>query len=442
MNSEQPLIKFNPKLPKLSKNEKQVLKILVEAAELIAPIYLEQENQVIQMSNFFHNRANKGQVERAIKKDPQILSPYTTVEKINGKLVSTPYHIKYANLLKPIIDKLNEASQITENKNFSKFLKLQAKALLEGTYEEAIAVWLKMKPYILDIAIGPVEHHDDRLFHAKASYQAWVGVVNSEKTKKLTFYKDIVLSARREALLPDEHVENYHEVRGKVDNVILFSGHMARTKFVGVNLPMNVKLVEKYGSEVTLFNEVNDLRLKEQILPTFNKIFSKAFRGGFSKEDLRVGNISYISLHELAHNDLYYKNAAKNLQDLLSPIYELCANVLGLRMAGSLLLKDVITNKQLESMIVAFICRSFYLIERGKQSKSWVNYGTSGAIFINFMLQSGALKQLKGLAIPNFTKIFLSLPDLFSALEFLLSSGTRKNAEDFIKRYGQLKNLP
>ncbi|MBI4038697.1 hypothetical protein HY384_01945 [Candidatus Daviesbacteria bacterium] len=425
---EKPLIKFNPKLPKLSKNEQSVLKLLVEAAELIAPIYQQQEKQI-------QVKVNKKELEIAAKRNPNLLSPYTIIEKSNGKLVAIPYHIKYAKLLKPVVDKLIEASNFTENKNFANLLKIQAKALLEGTQEDAIATWLKTKPYILDISIGPVEHHDDRLFHAKASYQAWVGVLDLEATKRVEYYKQIVLSGRRKDLLPGR-LENYHEVRTRVDNVVIFSGHMARTKFVGVNLPMNPKLVEKYGSEITLFTQVNDLRSKEQIWPIFNKNFSFALRQGFNFEDLRRGNFDYVTLHELAHNDLYYKNAAKNLGDLLSPIYELSANVLGLRMAGTLLLKDIIKDKQLESMIIAFICRSFYLIEKGKRSKSWINYGTGGVIFINFMLQSGALKQFKELIIPNFTKIFLSLPDLSYALEFLLSSGTRNDAKAFIKKYG------
>src|SRR3989338_2777732 len=184
---------------------------------------------------------------------------------------------------------------------------------------------------------------------------------------------------------------------------------MARTKFVGVNMPMNLNWVEKYGSEVTLFNQVNNLRLKEQILPTFSKIFSSEFREGFSSKDLRIGNMSYVALHEFAHNDLYYKNAAKNLQDLLSPIYELAATVLGFRMAGSLLLKDVITNKQLESMIVAFICRNFYLANKIKEDKSWMSYALGGIIFNNFMIKSGAIIQSKGLTVPNFLKIFVSI---------------------------------
>ncbi|MBI3103960.1 hypothetical protein HYZ05_03385 [Candidatus Daviesbacteria bacterium] len=429
MKNNLPLILFNPKLPKLSKNEKAVLKLLVEAGKLIAPLYLVQEKQINQ-------GISKEKIEKAAKKDPDILSPYTVLESTDGKIISVPYHIKYAKFLKPIAEKLETASKLTENKQFARFLKLQAKALLDGSYEDAIVAWLKMKPYILDISIGPVEHFDDRLFFAKASYQSWIGVVNTEKTKRFNYYKQIILSTRREALVPDQRLENPNRVKVKIDDVIIFSGHMARTKFVGVNMPMNLSFVEKYGSEITLFPLVNELRINEQILPAFNKIFSVVFRKGFSKADLRKGNISYIALHELAHNYLYYKNAAKNLQDLLSPIYELCATILGLRMAGSLLLKDIITNKELEQMVVAFICRGFYLIEQSKETKSWVNYATGGAIFVNYMIKSGALKQYQGLAIPNFTKIFVSLHDLSYELEYLLSSGTRKEAAIFIKKYG------
>ena len=436
IKSDYPLIEFNPKLPKLTQYQRQVLKLLIEAGKLIAPIYLEQEKQLEKDGNFYPKGVSKKEVAEAAKKNPQILSPYTVVEKVNGKLIAIPYHIKYADLLKPIADKLNQASDITENKDFAKFLKLKAKALLDGTYEDPVAFWFKMKPYILDITIGPFEHHDDRLFFAKAPYQCWVGVINLGKTKKLNYYKDIVLSVRRKAIFPDERFENYKEVRAKIDDAVLLSGHIARTKFVGINMPMNFDWVEKYGSEVTLFNQINNLRMKEQILPMFNKIFVPAFKKGFSEEDLKIGSISYVALHEFAHNDLYYKNSAKNLQDLFPPIYELAATVLGLRMAGSLLLKDVIISKQLESMIVAFICRNFYLKEKSKQDKSWVNYALGGVIFNNFMIKNGSLKQSEGLTIPNFMKIFISIQDLSYALEFLLSSGTRKNTEAFIKKYG------
>lgn len=432
------VIKFNPKLPKLTKTQQQVLDLLIEAGELLAPIYIEQEKQLLKDGNFYPKGVSPKELEKASKKDPAILSPYTVVEKVNGTIVAIPYHVKYAQYLKPVADKLDEAGKLTENKEFGKFLKLKAKALLDGNYHEPVEAWFKMKPYILDITIGPFEHNDDRLFFDKAPYQCWVGVIDPERTKLLTYYKNIVLSVRRNAILPDERFENFKDVRAKVDDVVLFSGHMARTKFVGINMPVNIDWVEKYGSAVTIFNQVNDLRIKEQILPSFNKIFAPIFKKQFSTEDLRTGSINYVALHEFAHNDLYYKNAAKNLGDLLSPIYELAATVLGLKMAGSLLLKDIITSKQLESMIIAFICRNFALSEKIKNDKSWTNYALGGIIFNNFMKESGAVIQSKGLTVPNFMKIFVSIQELFTALEFLLSSGTRKNAEDFIKRYGSL----
>lgn len=434
LNAE-PLLEFNPKLPRLSKSESKVLKLLVEAGKLIVPIYLEQEKQA-------QVKIDAKEIEEAAKKDPAILSPYTAIEKVDGKFVAIPYHVQYAEFVKPIAAKLEKAASITDNIEFGKALKLQAKALLDGTYEQATIAWLKIKPYVLDISIGPVEHFDDEVFFAKAAYQAWVGVVNEEGTKRLDFYKKIILSARRKALIPGKRLDNYEKVKAKIIDVIVFSGLMARTKFVGINLPMNLNIVEKYGSEVTIFNQVNDLRLKEQIIPTFNKIFSPAFRKGFSSADLRRGSRSYVALHELAHNYLYYKNSPKNLQDLLPCIYELTATLLGMRIAGSLLLQDIITSKQLESMIVAFICRSFDLIEKNRNNKSMINYALGGAIFINFMLESGALKQKEGMAMPNFMKIFVSLQELSYILERLLSSGTRKDAEAFIREYGDINKIP
>lgn len=393
------------------------------------PIYLEQEKLA-------DSGINRKEIEEAAKKDPSFLSPYTVIEKVDGKLVAIPYHENYKELLKPIAEKLEEASRHTDNKEFGRALKIQAKALLIGSYDEATIAWLKMKPYILDISIGPVEHFDDEVFFGKTAYQAWVGVMDKEGTERLNNYKSIILSAKKVSV-PTERVDNYDKVKAKVLDVTIFSGLLAKTKFVGVNLPSNISIVEKIGSEVTLFNQSNNLRMKEQIMPTFEKIFHREFRQGFGFEDLRRGNLRYIAMHELSHSYLYYRHAEENLQDLFMPIYELAATVLGFRLAGTLLLKDRINNKQLEAMIVAFLCRNFYLAGQNQINKLMANYTLGGTIFINFLLESDALKELKGIAIPNFMKVFIALHDLFRILEQLLASGTRQEAAAFVKRYGK-----
>lgn len=426
--SNQPLIEFKPKLPKLSKNEKVVLKLLVDAGKLIAPLYLEQEKQA-------EHGVSREEMEKASKQDPAILSPYTVVEKKNGKITTMPYHIKYAKFLQPIAKKLIEAGDLSENKQFGDFLKLQANALLEGKYEEAIIAGLRLSPYILDASIVPIEHLDDNLFYGKASYSAWVGVLEKEGTDRFNNYKSIILSARRKALIPGERIENNDNVKGKVIDVVLLSGLMARTKFVGVSLPMNLNMVEKYGSEITIFNQSNDLRMKERIIPIFDKIFPKAFREEYSSEDLRRGYLRTIAMHELAHGFLRYKNSESNLQEFFLIIDELAATVLGLRMAGSLFLKDRITGKQLESMIVTFLCRGFYTFENKEDNKSPFSYTVGNSIFINYLFKSGALKKSGNTIILNFMKVFLSLHDLSEILERLLASGSHQDAKSFIKKY-------
>lgn len=424
---DEPIIEFRPKLPKLSLNERKVLELLVQACRLIVPIYLEQEKQA-------KVKIDREEIERAAKTNPSLLSRYTVIEKINGKLVAIPYHIKYTKLLAPIVKKLYEAAKITDSNQFGKALRTQAKALLTGSYDEATIAWLRTKPYILDISIGPLHHFDDQLLFSKASYHAWMGVVEQEGTDRLNNYKSVILSARRRVITPGERIEAA-KIRAKVLDVLLFSGLMARTKFVGLNLPINIGIVEKYGAQVTLFNQPNDLRIKEQISPTFKKIFSRGFKQGFDPEDLRRGYLRITAIHELAHSYLYYKNSMQNLQDLFPTISELAATILGLRLSGTLLLKERITNKQLESMVVTFICRSIYLMEGKKQSKFLLNYAIGGTIFINFMLESGALQQFDHSISVNFTKIFVSINDLLHILEKLLARGTRKDTESFIHKY-------
>lgn len=442
MYKSEPLIEFNPKLLKLTQNQKKVLILLVEAGKLVVPLYKLQENHKLPGANFYPSDATKEEIKEAAEKDVQILSPYTIVERKEGKLVAIPYHKKYATFLKPIASKLLEAADETDNDNFKQSLKIQARALTEGIYEEAFIKWMKMGPFKLNISVGPNDYFDDELFSVKTSYQAWVGVLDQAETKEFAAYKHLILSTRRRSLILSSRIDSDEKnVRVKVMDTVLFSGLMARTAFVGLNHPTNLDFVKRSGSEIVLFKQANDLRMKEQILPIFNGFFSKEFKESFKQEDLREGSLNYIALHELAHNYLHYKDAAKRLQDLLPSIEELAATVLGIRVAGSLLLKDLVTTKGLESMIVAYLCRSMFLVEQLRKNKTMFNYTVGGTIFINFMLESGALKQYKGLAMPNFTKIFVSIHDLSLILERLLSFGIRKDAEFFIKRYGQVEKI-
>jgi hypothetical protein len=436
--TDRPLVLFKPKLPKLSKSESKVLDLLVEAGKLIVPLYEQQENHKTLGANFYPSRVSKKEIERAAEKDPKILDPYTVVEKRGGKLVTIPYHEKYAQLLKPIADKLIQAAKITDNKEFSKRLSLQAKSLLDGSYNEASKSWMSMKHYILDIVIGPIERYDDKLFFVKTSYQCWVGVLNKEETNKITEFQKIILSSRRKTLMPTEQVSFFDKVQSRVDATVLFSGLIARFRFTGTNLPNDVLLMERYGSEITLFEDSLNYWFSRRHLPIFKSVFEKQFQQSYNEEELRKGSLYNIVLHELAHTFMRYRDSEKRLGNLFPAIDEIGASVMGIKVCGSLLIKDVISQKDLEHIMVMFIVRLFDWLNDLEKDPSMIHYIKGNAVALNFLISSGALKLAGGISWPNFTKMFVAIDELASVLDRILSMGSQKDAERFIETYGSL----
>ena len=441
MESKQALLIFDTKTSFLTQNEHKVLSLLLDAGKLLVSLYAKQENHEYPGANFYPSDISKEEIEKAAKNDPELLSPYSVVEKIDGKLVATPYHIKYKSFLDPIVAKLIEASKVCTDKEFAKYLHLQGKALAEGSYQEAEIYWLKMKPYIIDFNIGPIERYDDKLFFVKTSYQSWVALRAETPTKKAKEFRDVILNAKKQAAISSEQVDFYDNVRIKVDDLILFSGLIARTVFLGVNLPNDTKLMEKYGSEITIFRQSNEYRVKHEVLPAFKKIFSSSFKKIFTAEDIEDGTLYSTILHELGHVYLRYRDSEKRLQDLFPIIDELAAYIMGIKVGGYLLLKDVTTPKQLESIMVAYLARSFGMALFESDNKSKFHYMKGGVIFINYLFENGAISEKGGISWPNFTKMFFSLGELASILDKLLSSGTRKDAEEFINKYGDIKRL-
>lgn len=439
---DQAIIEFNPKLPLLSKNEAEVLKLLLEAGRLIVPLYKKQENMQQLGANFYPHNISREEVEKASKNDSEITSPYTVLERINGQLVAIPYHVKYKQFLQPIAQKLTQAVRVCTNKVFAKYLSLLTKALLDGTYQEAEVYWLKMNPsYVIDFVLGPIERYDDKLFFIKTSYQCWVGIRDETSTKKAEQFRNVILNAKKQSAISSEQIDIYDNVRIQVDDLILFSGLIAKTVFLGVNLPNNPVFMEKYGTEITIFKQANEYRVKHEVVPAFKKIFSKAFKKIFDSEDIERGTYYSTILHELGHVYLRYKDAEKRLQDLFPVIDELAAYVMGIKVGGYLLLKDVTTIKQLESIMVAYLARSFEMALYEGENSSKYHYMLGGAIFINYLLENGAILEKGGISWPNFAKMFFSLSELAIILDKILATGTKKDAEVLIKRYGDLKKL-
>ena len=428
--------KFKIDTKELSQKEKVLFKKLISAAELIAPLYLKQKNNKHPGANFYPYDATKEEIERAARKNPAILSSYTFVERDKaGKLIAIPYHLKFKKELKPISEFLEEAADLSEDKNFSLYLRSRAKSLLDDNYEKSEIIWLKTNSFKFGFIIGPIERYLDRLFFKKCAYQSWIGFLDEEKTKEAEKIKNAILTGRRKILSGSEKAE-ISKLGIRVDRTAIFSGLIADFMFTGTNLPNDVKLMEKYGSKLTIFESSLESKFKGDHLPIFKAVFDKKFQKSYSEEDLYKGSLRCILLHEISHSLIRYRDAEERLKDLFPVFDELYAYILGIKNCGNLFLKGVMNQKELEAILIMHICRNFTWWLDSIKNPDVKHYAIGAVIAQNFFLKEGAMREKGGISWPNFTKLFICINELSRLLEYYLAVGSYEEAKEFIGEYG------
>ena len=427
--------KFKINLNGLSKKEKLCFEKLISAAEMLAPLYLKQRNNKYPGANFYPHDVTKEEIEKAAKKTPAILDSYTFVERDKfGKLRAVPFHIKFNKELKPIAKFLNEAAKLSENKNFSLYIRNRAKSLLNGNYEKSEIIWLKTEPFKFGFVIGPIERYLDKLFFKKCAYQAWAGIIDAEKTRDMERLKKMVLVSRKK-ILPGSEKADVSKLSVQVDKTAIFSGLIADFMFTGTNLPNDVNLMEKYGSNLTIFETSLDEKFQNEHFPIFKSIFAKNFQKSYSESELYLGSLRCILLHEISHSLIRYRNAEERLKNLFPIFDELYAYILGIKSCGTLLLKSAMSQKELEAILIMHICRNFTWWLDSIKNPDVMHYTIGAAIAQNFYLKEGAIKKTKGISWPDFTKLYICIDELSRLLEYYLALGNYDDAKEFVEEY-------
>jgi len=433
--------KFNSDISDLSSKERLLVDKLVLAGELIAPLYLKQKNSKYLGANFYPPDAAKKEIEEAAKKNPAILDPYTIVERDKtGKLIAIPYHLKFKEELKKVSQVLIEAVKLSDDKNFSNYLKTLAHSLLNGDYKKGEIAWLKTASSKFGFVIGPIEAYLDKLFHKKTAYESIVGILDEKRTKEAKGIKETILVSSKKTLLPAKRV-SVPQLNIRVEKTILFCGLMAEFGPTGGTLPNDLSLIEKYGSILTIFEDSLKERFRKDHLPIFRTIFDKNFQKRYSEEELYEASFRCILVHEIGHNLIYYQGAQERLQNLYPFLNELYAYILGIERCQTLCLKDVFSSKELEMILIMHICRNFtWWFDFLKLSE--VSSHAIGSILMqNFFLKEKAIEidKKRNILKIDFSRAYLCINECCRLLEYYLSLGSYKEAQEFINTYGQPK---
>lgn len=426
--------RVNPEnLLHLTANEKQMLPILIRAAKIVDKIYLLQENHISNGANFYPRDAIKSEITEAAQKNPLIFSPFTIVKRDKkAGLVAITYHEEYKKYLLEISDLLEKAAKISKNKLFKHYLNTVATSLLNGKYFDADKAWLATRGNNIDIVIGPYERYLDKLFFIKRAYQAEVSVIDKERSQKAMIFRDILYTT---------FGQNVHRVIPpsttdvQVRESFIFSGFLGKVLFTQQHFPTDSDAMQKYGSRILGYKSCVDYKFEKLIYPIFRGVFDKNFRDGYSKELLQTGNYYSILLYGLVQNLHRYKGSRTRLRELF-PVYDEASSVASsIQHSKHLLLKGVLTQKELEAIMICQICWFFSEWIISKRTNVRGDYLKGDTLVFNFLIREGALQEKDGISWPNFAKMFFELENLSTIFSKFLEEGSYMEGQEFLSKY-------
>jgi len=396
-------------------------------------------------ANFYPPDMTREELETAAAADPelgeQLRSLYTVVRRdAEGNLTTVPYSEAYAEQYQRAAEKLRAAAELAEDPGLATYLELRAAALLADDYLESDMAWMDMKSNTLDIVIGPIETYEDQLFGAKAGNEAFVLIKDKEWSDRLSKYAAMLPALQDGLPVPEEYKQEEPGTGSDLNayDVVYYAGDCnAGSKTIAINLPNDERVQAAKGAR--------RLQLKNAMRAKFDKILVPIV-GVLIAEDQRRhvtfdAFFSNTMFHEVAHglglnNTITGKGTVREaLQDHTGRIEEGKADVLGLYIVTTLHGQGELGDAELMDNYVTFLAGIFRAVRFGSASA----HGVANLIRFNFFKEMGAFSrdEATGTYRADFAKMQEAINALSQRLLRLQGDGDYEAVGAFIEQYGR-----
>ena len=418
-------------LSKLTEKEKQMLPLLIEAADQMEAIYwqtaygdkeqlfegitdsalikylsinygpwdrldanrpfLETAGPKPLGANFYPQDMTKSEFEAL--QDPRKTDWYSIVRRDEkGALKVIPYHEAYPEQIRKAASLLKQAAQLAEDEGLRNYLTLRSEALLTDDYLKSDLAWMDTKDNTLDIVIGPIETYEDALFGYKASHSGQILVKDKDWSKKLSLYAQYLPKLQENLPVPAAYKKEKANANPDMNayDVIYYAGDCnAGSKNIAINLPNDPRVHAAKGSR--------KLQLKNSMQAKFDKMVVPIARLVIDPEQQKHIRFDAFfentMFHEVAHG-LGVKYTLQGNQDVrgalkdnYTSIEEGKADILGLFCITKLAEWGVIQNKDLMDNYVTFIAGIFRSCRFGAASA----HGKANMMQFAHFIESGAI---------------------------------------------------
>ena len=394
-------------------------------------------------AGFYPEDMTKEELDRWIAEHPAEAAALTCLVTVvrRGDIgpVAIPYSQAYRDLLEPAAEELRAAAEATGNASLKQFLHLRADAFLSDDYYESDLAWMDLDSP-LEVVIGPYETYEDGLYGYKASFEAFLCVVQPADSERLAVYKQELPFLERNLPIPDEH-KNLHRGTASpirvADEVFTAGDARAGVQTLAFNLPNDERVREAKGSKKVLLKNMIQAKYDAILAPIAGRVLTASEAGELAFPSY----FHFILFHELAHGlgpgritvDGRQTEVRLELKDLYSAFEEGKADVVGVYNLYALADRGVVPVEVVEHLPWTYLAGLFRAARFGTTEA----HGLGVVMQANYLLSKGAIEATpEGRFRPHVDRFRAAIRDLAHDLLMVEARGSYDDARAFADRYG------
>jgi hypothetical protein len=390
-------------------------------------------------ANFYPTDMTKAEFEAANLPDKTSLYTFLRRDE-QGNLIAVPYREQFKEQVHKATTLLRQAAALAEDAGLKKYLELRAEALLTDDYQPSDFAWMDMKTNRLDVVIGPIETYEDQLFGYKAAHEAYILVKDMDWSNRLAKYASVLPELQRGLPVPNAYKAEKPGADADLNayDVVYYAGDCnAGSKTIAINLPNDEDVQLKKGTRRLQLK--NAMRAKyDKIMVPINEILIAEEQRQHVTFDAFFANTMF---HEVAHG-LGIKNLVKRkgtvreaLKEHAAALEEGKADILGLYMIKQLHEKGELEG-DLKDYYTTFMAGIFRSVRFGASSA----HGKANMIRFNFFQEKGAFERLdNGTYRVNFDKLEAAMTELSRLILTLQGDGDYAGVAKLVAEKGAIR---
>jgi len=372
-----------------------------------------------------------------------LTSPYTVVKRDGDRLVAIPYSVEYRQWLEPAARLLEKAAARTSNASLKRFLMLRAQAFRTNDYYESEMAWMDVSGTPIEVVIGPYEVYSDNIYAQKTAFESYVTIADPRQSAALVRYKALLPDMERNLPVPDK----YKNANRPFSSPILVTeevhaGGEARPgiQTIAFNLPNDERVRAAKGAKKVILANVLGAKYERIVAPLAGLVFVPEQARQVTKQYMTQETL----FHELSHSlgpgilNLNGRQTTVNaeLKDQYSAIEESKADVMGAWAVLYLMHRGELPLAERDQLLASYMADVF----------RHLRFGTADAHGRGAAMQYGFLRERGGIAWDpsarrfrlDYDKLEAGLSALVAELVRIEGDGDYAGARAFLDRYGRL----